>query len=433
MTLPPRLYRPALAPLALIILFLSVGCSGPVEIAPPSRAINAGDFQAVIDILCDDVMEGRDAGTKGIDIARDYLITKFTRIGLEPAFVVDGKLSYTQPLTIPIGGNAEGEPVEATISNVGALLPGVGGLADEVIIVGAHYDHIGYGHVGSRDPGAHGHIHPGADDNASGTAGVVLLANHFVQAAERHPDRPRRTILFTCFAGEERGLFGSRYMTQYQEQWTFDADKAVAMINMDMIGRMREDVVHIFGHESGEQWRSWVEAANQAVGLDADMDIRAPGGSDHIPFIRAGIPAIFFNTRLHDDYHTPRDTPDKINAQGGARVLHLVANVMEHAATTPEQLVYVAPPPRQPRPFIGVMLGESDADGVLISETVADGPADKAGVLPGDLIVTFAGEPVTDFGDLRRLIRASKPGDEVAVTLVREGEEVELTIELGAR
>lgn len=432
--IPP--YRLALAPLFLVALFGVVGCSGtPEAVAQTPSAINAEDFQSTIDILCDDVMEGRDAGTEGIDIARDYLVTKFTQVDLEPAFVVDGKLSYTQPLTIPIGTNEEGTPVDATISNVGAVLPGVGPLADEVIVVGAHYDHIGYGHYGSRDPGAHGHIHPGADDNASGTAGVVLLARHFARVAAEHPQLSvsRRTILFTGFAGEERGLFGSRYMVQYKEQWAFDADKVVAMINMDMIGRLREDVLHVFGDESGEQWPRLVELANESVGLVADVDIPGPAGSDHIPFINAGIPSIFFNTRLHDDYHTPRDTPDKINADGGARVVQLVANLMEHLVTSPERVAYVAPPPRQPRAFIGVMLGESEDPGVVFDQVIDGGPAAEAGLMPGDRLIGVDGEAVEGMRDLRGFLRASKPGDTATLTVVRDGEEVEVEVELGGR
>ncbi len=416
-----------------LLLALALAQTGCKTVGQAPSTFDAENYQYVVDTLCADEMEGRDAGTEGIKLARDFLIKRFKAAGLEPAFVVDGGLSYTQPLTIPTGRDEDGQVIESKIENVGALLPGVGELAGEVIIVGAHYDHIGYGHYGSRDPEAHGHIHPGADDNASGTAGVVLLADLFAKAAQERTDsdKPRRTILFTCFAGEERGLFGSRYMTTYPDQWAFDKDKAAGMINMDMIGRLRSGELYVFGDGSGRQWREWINAANEEAGLSLQLDIRAPGGSDHVPFIMAGIPAVFFNTWLHDDYHTPRDTPDKINAEGSVQVLGLVAGVLDRAATL-ERVEYVSQPQYRPRPYLGVMLGQHER-GVLLRDVVVDGPMDKAGGRTGDVLLSMAGEETATAGALRSALAKAKPGDEVVVTVLRGEEEIELTVELGRR
>jgi len=398
----------------------------------PPRGFRAESFQHIIDTLCDPVMEGRDAGTRGIELARDYLVKRFKEAGLEPAFIVDGEPSYTQPLTLKIRPGGEGEPVETTIQNVGGLLPGRGELADEVIIVGAHYDHIGYGHYGSRDPDGHGHIHPGADDNASGTAGVVLLADRFARDARRGLDYPRdrRTILFTGFAGEERGLVGSRYMTEHQGQWAFNPRKVSGMINMDMIGRMRGGELYVFSHKSGQQWRGWVETANGPVGLDAKLDVRAPGGSDHMAFIRVGIPAVFFNTWLHEDLHKPSDTPDKINARGGIRVLALVGSVLERATTHVSRVRFV---PAPPKPRVGANLGKHE-QGVLIRGLVDDGPLQKAGFKKGDIITSFNGKPTKTRRDLVDLLHETKPGDEVPIGFIREGETMpEQTVIIGKR
>lgn len=445
---------------ALLVVFLSaigllVGCQSagrqsnatpattpaptkPVVAAPidnePLRGFHAESYQHVIDVLCRPEMEGRDAGTRGIELARDYLVARFKEAGLEPAFVVDGKPSYTQPLTLKIRpGGRQTEPVEARIENVGGLLPGVGELADEVVIIGAHYDHIGYGHFASRDPDGHGHIHPGADDNASGTAGVVLLADRFARdAAERtSATESRRTILFTGFAGEERGLVGSSYMTSHPDQWAFDPTKVSGMINMDMIGRLRHDEVYAFSHTSGMQWRAWIEKANVPVGLDVKLDSPSAGGSDHMAFIRAGIPAVFFNTWLHEDVHTPNDTPDKINARGSIRVLALVGSVLERAATQPGRITFVAPPPR---PFLGAANLTNHDQGALVRGVVDGGPLQMAGVKAGDIISLFNGKAVSNRRVLIRMLRQTKPGDKVKVVLIRDGQaQPELVVTIGKR
>ena len=413
--------------IALFALFVLAGCScGPTASGP---AINATAFQGIIETLASPEMEGRDAGSDGLAKARDYVVDHLKRAGLEPAFVIDGKPSYTQPFELPIGVDKDGERIIAVVENVGGILPGIGELADEVVVVGGHYDHVGFGAIGARDKKRKGELHPGADDNASGTAGVMLLSKHF--AKNKDDSTPRRTILFTGFAGEERGLHGSRYMVYNPDQWVFGKDKAVAMINMDMVGRLRNDELYLFGDKSGQQWRDWTNAANEAVGLELKWDVRAPGGSDHSLFIAAGIPAIFFNTWLHPDYHTPDDTPDKINAKGGAKVLRLVARLTEYAATTDERLVYVKPPRPKPRPYLGVLLEPAEG-GVLIAE-VPEGPMRKAGAKPGDVLLKLGGDKVTRPGEVRAWLGKAKSGDEVVVTVRRGDETVELSVRLDIR
>lgn len=431
-----RLNVPALC--ALLLVVCSVGCATKPYTHDPAAgdAINASAFMEIVEALTAPEMEGRDAGTKGIELARDYLVDHFKSIGLEPAFVIDGKPSYTQPLTVRTGKDAQGETIVASIENVGALLPGVGGLADEVVVIGGHYDHIGYGHYGSRAKEHKGHLHPGADDNASGTAGVLLLARHFARAAQikRNPAQPRRTILFTGFAAEERGLIGSRYMVRNADQWAFDGKQVAGMINLDMIGRLRGDDLYIFADATGKQWRSWIKDANEQVDLNLKLDVRPPGGSDHSMFVAIGVPAVFFNTWLHDDYHTPNDTADKINGEGGARVLRVVANLTERAMTSSERITYVPPKPRPPRPYVGAMLGDAEGDaGVLIVDVLAEGPLDKAGVANGDVLLSIGGTAVNSPGDVRGFLAKAKAGTEVKVTVQRGDEKMEKTVLLGVR
>ncbi|MFI4860558.1 MAG: M28 family peptidase [Phycisphaerales bacterium JB063] len=437
---PP--YRLALAPLALSGLLLMPGCGSspstvaePPVLSAPTTQARADVFKQIVATLCEDVMEGRDAGTRGIDIARDYLVYQYAKAGLEPGFVVDGKTTYTQEFELAIGRDAAGEIINAPISNIGGILPGVGDLADEVVIIGAHYDHIGYGDIGSRAPRRRGEIHPGADDNASGTAGLVILARHMADFARENPDTPRRTILFTSFAGEERGLHGSRFETENAESWPFALEDISGMINMDMIGRLREDRLIVYTAETGEQWPDWINEANAGLDdpLDVSLETNAPGGSDHTSFIRVGVPAVFFFTGLHAEYHTPDDRPETLNNLGAARVLNVVGAVLERVATDPSRVTFVPPPPRQPRAFIGVTLGESEQPGIVFETVMDGGPAAEAGLIAGDRVVAINGESVEGLRDLRSALRASKPGDEMTLSVVREGEELEVTVELGGR
>jgi hypothetical protein len=426
--------RPITCFYVLFAIALCVGCTSkpsPTDTAT-SEPINASSFMSIIETLTSAEMEGRDAGTDGIDLARDYIVADFKAHGLQPAFVINGKPSYTQPLTLRTGKDDDGEVIRATVENVGALLPGVGDLADQVVVIGGHYDHIGYGHYGSRAPEMKGHLHPGADDNASGTAGVMLLARHFALESKRNLTQPRRTIFFTGFAAEERGLIGSRYMVRNPDQWAFDAEQVSGMINLDMIGRLRGQELYVFTDSTGKEWRDWINAANESIGLDIKWDVRAPGGSDHSMFIAGGMPAVFFNTWLHDDYHTPRDTADKINAEGGSNVVRVVAHLTERAATAPERITFVPPAPRPPRPYLGVRLGSADK-GVLAESILDDGPLDKAGVQAGDLLIAIAGNPVNSAGDIRSFLAKAKPGTEVVVTIQRGDETMDKTVLLGIR
>lgn len=408
-----------------------LGCAS--QTAGPADAQEvAAEFQSIIETLAADEMEGRDAGTAGIDLARDYLIDRFEDAGLEPGFVIDGEPGFGQPFVITTGVGADGEPVRATVSNVGGILPGQGELADQVLVVGGHYDHLGYGHFGSRSPDRKGEIHPGADDNASGTAGVVLLAQRLAAYAKANPDAPRRTVLFTCFAGEERGLLGSRYMVNHPGQWPFEPEQLAGMINLDMIGRLTDGDLYVFSDATGTQWRGWINELNQDIGLDLKFDVRPPGGSDHTLFVSIGCPAVFFNTWLNDDYHTANDTPDKINAAGGAQIIDLVGQLLERAATTQERITFVAPPPPRPRPVLGVRLAEAE-DGVLAQGVLDRGPAARGGLLVGDVITAFDGKPVHSPGEVRAAINRADAGDEVVLTVKRGEEMLELTVTLGMR
>jgi hypothetical protein len=224
------------------------------------------------------------------------------------------------------------------VTNVVAYVPGQ---TAEYVIIGAHYDHLGRGEQYSMAPDAAGTVHPGADDNASGTAGVLSLARWF--AAQ---PKMKRGVLFIAFAGEEIGLLGSSYYTSHPLLPLHDA---VAMINLDMIGRLREHKLTVGGTSTGEGIRALVQAAGRRSGLELETDdLAVYGSSDHTTFKARSMPVLFFFTGLHPDYHRPTDTPDRIDFKATAQVVDLAGTVAAELATRPGRIVFVGTRPTVP-------------------------------------------------------------------------------------
>ncbi len=239
--------------------------------------------------------------------------------------------SFQVPATLRLDLEVSLRERQREVHNVLAYLPGE---TDELIVVGAHYDHIGLGYQFSMDSTKRGSVHPGADDNASGTAGVIELARYFA----RQP-KQRRGILFVTFAGEEYGLLGSSF---YVNHPPLPLAKTVAMINMDMIGRMRDNKLYVGGMHSGTGFQELVEDLNRAAGFDlADADAGGYGSSDQFSFLPKKIPVLFFFSGLHPDYHTPGDTWDKIDAPDAARLLDFVAGIIQRLTDAPSRPEFV--------------------------------------------------------------------------------------------
>jgi Zn-dependent M28 family amino/carboxypeptidase len=209
--------------------------------------------------------------------------------------------------------------VSRAVHNVAGYLPGQ---SEEYLIIGAHYDHVGLGRQFSLAPAGKGIIHPGADDNASGTSGVIELARWFASQPKR-----RSGILFLAFAGEEIGLVGSSH---YVDDPALPLDKAIAMINLDMIGRLRDNQVHVGGVQTGSSFPKIIEETNRQARLKIDSaDKGGYGSSDQFSFLPNKIPVLFFFTGLHPDYHTPNDTWDRIDATSAARLVGFIGSVAE--------------------------------------------------------------------------------------------------------
>ncbi|MBI4482673.1 MAG: M28 family peptidase [Acidobacteria bacterium] len=317
---------------------------------------------------------------------------------------------------------------------VGYLPGGDPKLSSECVVFGAHYDHLGRGGQNSLAPQSSGQIHHGADDNASGTAGLLWLARAYATGP-----RPARSLLFIAFAGEELGLLGSAF---YTRQPLFPLEQTVAMINLDMIGRLKEERVYVGGVGSAAEFPSLLEEANRAVQLRLDSFPSGYGFSDYTSFNIKSIPVLFFFSGLHSDYHRPSDTSDKINAAGAVRILQLAYQVGLQLASRPDRLAYVKMEEKSPASQGGTGYGayfgsvpdfSQDVEGVRFADIRRGSPADQAGLKPQDVIVEFDGKKIQNLMDFTYVLRSHKPGDEVEVKVLRNGQPLTARVRLGVR
>jgi aminopeptidase YwaD len=347
--------------------------------------------------------------------------------------------SFALPEELHLSLNVDIETTRATVNNILAYLPGQ---TDEYVIVGAHYDHLGRGNIDSLAPSQIGQIHPGADDNASGTAGVLELARLLASQS----GQLKRGILFMDFAGEELGLLGS---AEWVKQPTRPLEKAVAMINMDMIGRIKDDKVYIGGVGTGSTFQQILGQAKKDQPQDSRFKIETSASgyssSDHTSFVAKKIPVLFFFSGLHSDYHKPSDTWDKINAPSAAKLLDFVANVAvqlanANAEDTPKfQTVIEEKPPSGGGgagygPYFGSIpdFGEIP-NGVKFADVKPGSPAAKAGLKAGDVLIQFGDKPIKNLYDFTDALRRSKIGDVVEVKVLRDGQPVTASVKLEQR
>ncbi|MDE0913718.1 MAG: M28 family peptidase [Planctomycetota bacterium] len=336
---------------------------------------------------------------------------------------------------------------ELSAENVIGLLRGKGSLASEYLVLGAHLDHLGMGNFGSRE--GPGKLHPGADDNASGSAAVIMLAKRLAaEYRELPPDGEARSVLFMCFSAEESGLIGSSY---YCRNPLFPIEQHKLMINFDMIGRIADKRLSVSGASTGEGMAEWLAPMFEASPLTIVQPENMSGASDHTPFYRAKMPVLFgIIADFHDDYHTSRDVVSKINRVDAVHTINLFHNILRGAALRDQAFAYAArarrgvgggdarrtQPPAAPAPrvFVGVVTAESNTQAGVVIGTVIDGaPADQAGIKEGDLLTKWAGKALKDEAALRNLLAGHTPGDRVQVTVQRDGAEKVFWLTLGGR
>ncbi|WP_437484726.1 M20/M25/M40 family metallo-hydrolase [Sorangium sp. So ce1014] len=325
-------------------------------------------------------------------------------------------------------------PRTAPASNVIGLLKARDGSphAGEYVVVGAHYDHLGHGgNAHSRAPGVHA-VHPGADDNASGTAMLLEVARRFASL----PARPDRNLLFIAFGAEEIGTIGSRHFVDHPPAPLGGIKPVVAMINADMVGRMQKDKLLVDGLGTSPDWKPIVDDAARGLGLALEFGVEGFGASDHTSFTASRVPVAFLFTGAHEDYHRPSDTADKINVAGVSRCAVLAARMALALSQRDARMAFTDPPAdphRSGRGGFRASLGTLpdyvyQGPGVKLTGVRPDAPASRAGMQAGDVIVRIGAHAVTNIHDFMFALGDLEPGREVVIEVDRGGTRVPLKV-----
>jgi hypothetical protein len=392
-------------------------------LSPAARRVLAD-----VRFLADDRQEGRGVGTAGLGRAGAYIHDAFARAGFQASFQ-DFTISPDAPAVLhtTLGGTAT--------RNVVAILPGTStALRGEIVVIGAHYDHLGLGGFGAMDPDSTGRVHNGADDNASGTAALLEVAR---QLGRR---RPARTIVLVAFSGEELGTLGSSYFVQHPLPQPVDS--IYAMLNMDMVGRLRNARLLALGAATAKEFPALLDSLNSPPRFDLRASGDGWGPSDHAVFFAARRPVLHFFTDLHEDYHRSTDDWDKINAAGIAQVAQFVGDLAWTLANRAGALTFVDAPRPQATAGggsgYGAYLGTipdmtGSPGGVRITGVRAGSPAEQAGLKAGDVITSIGTKVVANLYDMTEALRSHQAGDTVVIVVKRDGAEQRVTAILGKR
>jgi hypothetical protein len=343
---------------------------------------------------------------------------------------------------VRVTGTVALQRIKKELRNVLAMLPGEGPHASEYVFVGAHYDHLGHGGPGSLAPGSHA-IFNGADDNASGTTTMLAVADYFAHAGPQ-----RRTLVFAAWTGEEEGLIGSNYFMNHP---LVPAEKIVADLNLDMVGRVRNNILYIGGAGTAADFDALLKKADE--GLPFDLRTFGRGGygpSDHMSFALKKVPVLFLFSGMHADYHRPSDKADKVNFEGMAQVATFAERIVTGLENLPREKYVDASDSMGGMHMrmsaggggAGASLGvvpdysngiDTETKGVRITGTVPDSPAAAAGLKADDVIVQFGKDKIDTLYDLSDELGKAKPGDQVTLGVMRGKDRIELQATLAAR
>jgi aminopeptidase YwaD len=376
-----------------------------------------------------------DSGLPVLGVSTPLATALFTGHGFSLADLQERMNDRKEPASRPLGVTAtlatDVVQERADALNVVAILPGSDPeLSRQAVVVGAHYDHLGYGGEGSGSlvPELHA-IHPGADDNASGTAGILEIARRMAAAP------PARTLLFASFAGEEEGLLGSSHFVQHPP---LPKDSIVAMINLDMVGRPKPGpALTVGGYGTATQWPGLVEKLNANHHLKISTDKGGFGASDHSSFYAADVPVLFLFTGAHEDYHKPSDTADRINYPGMTEVVGFAADLTRRVADLPQRPTFqkVADEGVGERRGFKVRTGVIpefgyDGPGFKLSGVSGGSPADKGGLKAGDIVVRFGTREIRNIYDYMYALSDHQAGETVILTVHRGTQVLELPVTL---
>lgn len=421
--------RILLVPAALAAL----GCSTAGRAPQPSLGVAVADSARMltdISYLASDALEGRLTGTPGNDSAAAYIARRYAALRLKAPHP-----GYMQNFAARSAAAAHtGDTAGKATQNVVAIMEGTDPvLKDQYIVIGAHYDHLGRLTVSALDPDARDAIRNGADDNASGTAAVLELARMF------SVEKPRRSIIFANFSGEEQGLLGSQY---FVDNPPVPLQNIVAMLNFDMVGRMKNDGLMVFGTATATEMAALVDSAKPGT-LKLTSSGDGFGSSDHSSFFAKEIPVLHFFTDLHEDYHRASDDTEKINLGGQARVVDFAHRIARRIDDRPARLSYVrsTAPSRAigsgqgSQTYLGSVpdMAASETPGLKLTGVRPGSPADVGGLIPGDIIVEFGDTVVKDLYSYSDALYSKKPGDSVRIVYLRDGKRNETTVVLGRR
>jgi C-terminal processing protease CtpA/Prc len=395
-------------------------------LAAAKDSITTTDLKRHVEFLAGDALEGREAGSRGGRAASAYLAREFERHGLKP---LGGDGTYFQPF-------------HGSCRNVIGLLPGSDGeLKHQYVVIGAHYDHVGYGNRRNSN-GPTGYIHNGADDNASGVSSLIEL----LEALTKLPQPTRRSIVLALWDSEENGLYGSKHWVSNP---TVPLANVSAVINLDMVGRLRGENVEVYGTRTSWGLRRLISQANADTLLALDFTWEMTDNSDHWSFYQANLPVIMFHTGLHDDYHRPSDDVSKLNVDGIQRITQLLLNSVLALADADKRQRFRARSQQElksmrsqaeaalaPSPVrLGVRWSndEEGRGGVRLIEVTPATPAAAAGLRVGDRILEFAGSKVEGGATFLPIVLAAENPAAAVVERAGSNEPLQLSIRLGGQ
>ena len=381
-----------------------------------------------IEYLASEELKGRGLGTPELDDAANYIADKFKEYGLKS---MDGSYYQEFTHTFPDKG-------EMQMKNIIGIIPGTDEkLKDSPVVLSAHFDHLGLGWPDVRK-GNKGKIHHGADDNASGVSILLEVAKSMAKTV-----RPKRTIIFVAFTGEEAGLIGSRYfVSQLKKHFKGDI---IADINLDTDGRLFDNKLMVINSSSAKEWKFVFMGTDYTTGIKTDLITQDLDASDQVAFIEKGIPAVQLFSGPNEDYHRPSDTYDKIDGKGLVKVATVTKEVVVYLGEREEPFKYTGKAPSATKtPVTKTTTGRRAAtgsipdfsfsgEGVKLGSVITDSPAEKAGLIKGDIITAFGGKKVSNLREYSELLKKYQPGDVVEMTVLREGKEKVVSITLGER
>jgi hypothetical protein len=419
----------------LAIGLIVCACHGSQPSVAPSSQRQAPDTARIrqdITYLASDALEGRGTGTRGNDLAAAYIAKRFSDLGLTaPA---GGFLQRFEARSAAAAH--QGLAAELRTQNVVGLIPGRdSALRGEYVVLGAHFDHLGRESFGALDTQTRGVVRNGADDNASGTVTIMELA----QMLRANPTK--RSVVVVAFSGEEIGLLGSAHFVS-QPPSPVKTDSVYAMLNFDMVGRVRNDRLLIFGTATAVEWPAVLTAANGITQFTLAQIGDGFGPSDHSSFFARNIPVLHFFSDNHDDYHRASDDAHLINVAGVARVVRLAERVVRDIGDRDRRLTFVqAAASARPsartgsQAYLGSVpdMAAGDRPGLRLTGVTAGSPADRAGLKTGDIVISLGGREVSDLNTYSDALYAHQPGDEVVIVVLRGSERLTLRATLGRR